>query len=510
MRIAVAGFQHETNTFGPAMATMVDFEHGGGWPGMCRAEAIEPALRGANIPAAGFMAAAAQAGVECVPLLWAAASPSAPVEAMTYEAIVAEILYRLEQVLPVDAVYLDLHGAMVAEHRDDGEGHLLVLVREMVGPDVPVVASLDLHANVSDTMLAQADMLVAYKTYPHVDMGQTGERTFQALMRCLQSGRRPKLAWHRLPFLIPAVWQSTEMEPAASLYRHLSSLEEIEGEGSVSFAMGFPAADVPECGAVLWAYAQTQEEADSRLADFLDEVLDKAQGFQGKLYEPDEAVQWALSHPGKGPVIIADAHDNPGGGASSDTCGLLRALLKAKVSDAALGLIVDPESAALVHQAGAGKTIELSLGGKSGVPGDMPLHARFYIESVSDGQFRATGPYYAGCAMNLGPSACLRIEGVRIVLASYKSQMADQSMFRFVGIEPEQMKVLVLKSAVHFRADFGSISDRIIVGAAPGGVSMRTTDLPWERLPAERLLYPGGPSLSQWRIMQSEGRAYSQ
>ncbi|XOT94111.1 M81 family metallopeptidase, partial [Alcaligenes pakistanensis] len=177
MRIAVAGFQHETNTFGPAMATMADFEHGGGWPGMCRAEAIEPALRGANIPAAGFMAAAAQAGVECVPLLWAAASPSAPVEAITYEAIVAEILHRLEQVLPVDAVYLDLHGAMVAEHRDDGEGHLLVLVREMVGPDVPVVASLDLHANVSDTMLAQADMLVAYKTYPHVDMGQTGERT---------------------------------------------------------------------------------------------------------------------------------------------------------------------------------------------------------------------------------------------------------------------------------------------------------------------------------------------
>ncbi len=503
MRIAVAGFQHETNTFGPAMATMADFEHGGGWPGMCRGEAIEPALRGANIPAAGFMAAAAQAGVDCVPLLWAAASPSAPVEAMTYEAIVAEILHRLKQVLPVDAVYLDLHGAMVAEHRDDGEGHLMVLVREMIGPHVPLVASLDLHANVSDTMLAQADVLVAYKTYPHVDMGQTGERSFHALMRRMRSANRPKLAWHRLPFLIPAIWQSTEMEPAASLYDSLSKLEAIEGEGSVSFAMGFPAADVPECGAVLWAYAPTQEQADSRLAGFLDEVLSKAEGFQGRLYEPDEAVQWALEHAGSAPVIIADAHDNPGGGASSDTCGLLRALLKANVSGAALGLIVDPESAALVHRAGAGQTIELALGGKSGVPGDMPLHGRFYIESVSDGQFRATGPYYAGCAMNLGPSACLRIEGVRIVLASYKSQMADQSMFRFVGIEPESMKILVLKSAVHFRADFGSISDQIIVGAAPGGVSMRTTDLPWERLPSERLLYPGGPSLAQWRQAQA-------
>jgi microcystin degradation protein MlrC len=180
--------------------------------------------------------------------------------------------------------------------------------------------------------------------------------------------------------------------------------------------------------------------------------------------------------------VIADTQDNPGAGGDSDTTGMLRALVRNKATKAAIGVIYDPASAKAAHAAGVGATVTLELGGKSGIPGDAPYKENFIVSKLSDGQFVASGPYYGGRDMDMGPSACLRIGDVRVVVGSHKAQLADQSMYRYVGIEPTEQSILVNKSSVHFRADFEPIAERLIICAAPGAMPADSSALPWTRL----------------------------
>ncbi|WP_454689334.1 M81 family metallopeptidase [Achromobacter aloeverae] len=492
-RIAYGGFQHETNTFAPDKAGYEDFVVGGGRPSLASGEALWPAIAGANLPAAGFAQAAMDGGDTLAPTTWAAASPSAHVTDGAFERIAALIVAGIANAMPVDAVYLDLHGAMVTESFDDGEGELLRRVRACVGPDIPIVASLDLHANVTRQMLDMADGLIAYRTYPHVDMAETGRRAHAFLRQRLAHGKRFFQADRTFDFLTPICWQCTDIEPARGLYRRVAELE--TGAVHVSYVEGFPAADFPECGQRVWAYAQTQQAADAAAGALADAVNQAEPLFAGKLYDPDEAVRYAMRAAGSAgkPIVIADAQDNPGAGSNSDTTGMLRALLRNGAKRAAIGLIVDPGTARRVREAGAGARVRLSLGGHAGLPDDSPLEEEFLVESVSDGKFDATGPFYGGIRFDLGPSACLRIGDVRIVVASNKAQMADQAMFRYVGIEPTEQAILVVKSAVHFRADFAPIAQEIIVATAPGSMPMAVEALPWKHLPAGMRLGPNGP-----------------
>jgi microcystin degradation protein MlrC len=295
---------------------------------------------------------------------------------------------------------------------------------------------------------------------------------------------------------MPICWQSTMSEPAAGLYRALERLEAGPGISGMSFCMGFPAADFAECAGTIWAYGEDAASADAAADQLYRAVLAAEPAFDGRLYEPDAAVTEAqrLARSASKPIVIADAQDNPGAGGDSDTTGLLRALIAAKATDAAIGLIVDPESAARAHAAGEGSTVRLGLGGKSGVPGDAPLEAEFLVERLSDGRFLAKGPYYNGFRMALGASACLRIGGIRIVLTSDKAQMADLEMFRFVGIEPTAQNILVVKSATHFRADFTPVAAAILVAAAPGSMKIDPSLLPWKHLDANIRVRPGGPA----------------
>lgn len=494
MRIAIGGFQHETNTFAPSKATWEDFVQGGGWPAMACGEEILETTSGTNIPIAGFIAEARKQNHVLIPLIWCAASPSAQVTEEAYERIAGMIVAGIRRALPVDAVYLDLHGAMVAEHLDDGEGELLRRVRELVGSEIPVVASLDLHANITEQMARRADVLIAYRTYPHLDMAETGGRVFAFLKRRFEGLPRPKVALRRIPFLIPVCWQSTDIEPAKRLYGLAGKLES-EEVPTVSFAAGFPAADFPECGPAVLAYGLTQKAAD-QVADTLAKAVISAEPeFTGKLYDPDEAVRrgMQIARTAKKPVVIADTQDNPGGGGNSDTTGILRALIRNGAHDAAIGLIVDKAAALTAHAAGVGRKVHLKLGGHSRIAGDSPLEGEFRIERISDGKFDATGPFYRGFHLNLGPSACLRIDGIRIVVASVKAQMADQAMFRFVGIEPTEQAILVVKSSAHFRADFTSIAEEILICASPGPLVSDPGKLPWKRLRAGIRLGPLGP-----------------
>ena len=490
-RIAVAGFVHESNSFAPGPAGLAAFQHGGGYLPLSRGDQIIERARGVNLPVAGFVEYGEAAGWDFAPLLWAGAVPSAPVTAACYSAICDEIIQRLRDAGPVDAVFLDLHGAMVAEGAPDGEGPLIERVREVVGPDTPVAVALDLHGNITAQMVEAADILVGFVTYPHVDMAETGARTAVQLERLLTGGPNVK-AFRQLDFLIPIAWQSTLGQPGGRLYALASG--DFEGVHSTSLFMGFPAADFADCGPSVVAYGDTQEAADAA-ADVIAAAVTNAEAeFQGGAFDPEDAVREAmrLAQDAEKPVIIADTQDNPGAGGASDTTGMLRALVACDAQDAAIGLIVDAEAAAAAQSAGEGAAIDLRLGGKSGIAGDAPFEGRFAVETVSSGDCHATGPFYGGAHLELGVSACLRIGGVRIALASAKTQMADREMFRFLGIQPEEQKILVVKSSVHFRADFQPIAETILVGTAPGPMPLSPASLPFRNLRPGIRLEPGG------------------
>jgi microcystin degradation protein MlrC len=470
---------------------------GGGWPPLLRGKDIFEGVAGINLPIAGFIEGMRGSRHELVPTAWAASSPSAHVTEEAFEHIAGMIVDAIRSAGPLDAVYLDLHGAMVTEHLDDGEGELLARVRAVVGDAIPVVASLDLHANVTRRMLEHADILIAYRTYPHVDMAETGARVAHFLRQRLNGLPRPKVAAQRVPFLIPLQAQSTMQEPNAGIYAELAKLQR-DGIAALSFTPGFPAADFPECGPAVFAYSDDPARAQ-QTAKRVRAIVEEAEGdYDQPVFEPDECVRRAMQIAGRAarPVVIADTQDNPGAGGDSDTTGMLRALVANHAQRAGLGLINDPDAAKAAHAAGEGAQIEIALGGKSRIPGDAPFRAVFTVEKLSEGRFTCTGPFYRGAKMNLGPCARLRVGGVQVVVACEKPQLADQEMYRFIGIEPTVQAILVNKSSVHFRADFAPIAETILVAKAPGPMLADPGEYPWKRLTPGIRLRPRGPAFA--------------
>lgn len=492
-RIAIGGLQHETNTFAPSKADYAAFEQGGGWPSLSSGRTLIDRVAGANIPVEGALQHLLGAGHELVPLVWGAASPSAHVTRDAFERIVGDMIGRLSAAGPLDGVYLDLHGAMVCEHVDDGEGEILRRVKAVVGPAVPVVASLDLHANVTRLMVESADAMSIYRTYPHVDMAATGRRTAQLLQELLGAGRPFAKAFVQFDFLTGIPSQCTFVEPCKGLFELLEAIERRTG-ARMSFAPGFPMADFPDCGMSALAYHADASVAQRALDQFAQAVREAEPNFAMKLFTPEDAVRHALQVGAPGaPVVLADTQDNPGAGGNGDTVGLLDAMLRARAPDTVLGLLIDPKSAARAHEVGQGAHGEFSLGAISGVPGHEPVRGRFRVVRLGDGQFTCTGPMFRGFHMNLGPMALLECDGVQVVLASRKCQAADQEMFRHLGVEPSRQRLVALKSSVHFRADFEPIAREVLVVRSPGPALADPADFAWTRLRRGLRLRPLGP-----------------
>jgi microcystin degradation protein MlrC len=496
LRVFIAGFQHETNTFAPTMADWAAFQSGAGYPESTRGAPMVARLRDTVQPLGGFIRDADERGWTLVPSIYAAATPSAHVTRAAFEHIAGALVDDARRELAgagFDAVYLDLHGAGVAEHVDDTEGELLERLRAVVGPAMPVVASLDLHANVTERMLRLASAMTAFRTYPHVDMAETGARAAALLATVLARG---PFATHaeRLPFLLPLNAQCTLMEPAAGLFADLSALEAQSGV-HLSFAMGFPAADFPECGPVVFGHGHDAAAVQANVQALAENAIGQRGEWALDLLAPAAAVERAraLATSATKPVVIADTQDNPGAGGDSNTTGLLHALLAAQAGrrfpgGVALGLLHDPAAAQAAHAAGVGATLDLTLGKAvrtfDGRLSDPPLAARCTVTAVSDGRVALHGPMTAGNTATLGPSACVDIDGVRVLLSSGKTQMLDLDLYRFLGVEPTAMKLLVNKSSVHFRAAFTPVASHILVAQAPGPMAADPADLPWQRLPA--------------------------
>ncbi|ESW63448.1 M81 family metallopeptidase [Mesorhizobium sp. C277A] len=484
LRVAIAGLLHETNTFAPFGAFYDDFARADGWPAITFGADILDVFPPLEIPIGGFIAAAKDT-CDLVPIVWAAAEPTSFVSDDAFERIATEICSGIAAAGKLDAIFLDLHGAMAVQSYEDGEGELLRRVRAFVGPELPVVISLDLHANVTETMVELCDGIALFRTYPHIDMAATGQRAFTLLGHRIRHGRALAKAFRKPPFLIPLAAQCTDFEPCKSLYQKLPGYLDA-AVFNVDMALGFPLADIRDCGPAIVAYG-TDAAAVAAAADKACAAMLEAESmFEMPLLSVGQAVEHALLHGGRGEtIVLADVQDNPGCGGTSDTVGLLRGMVEGGLRNSALGLLWDPETAASAHEAGVGAEMDVRLGGRFGYDAE-PYRVRVRVEQLWEGVFTANGPFLAGVKVDLGRMARLRVldprSDVQVAVSTIRYQCLDQDLLRAVGIEPKEQSVVAVKSTIHFRADFAPMAKEIVMVESPGAHWCRSETLPYERL----------------------------
>jgi microcystin degradation protein MlrC len=482
-RIAVGGFQEETNSFTSHRADFTHFATHRDRPPFVRGDAVLEQLRGNTFALSGFLAALTPED-SVVPLVWSSGGAAGPVTDDAFERIVGELCGRLSAAMPVEAVYLDLHGAMVNTTFDDAEGELLRRVRAIVGPSVPVVISLDYHANLSPAMVALCDGMLAYQTYPHVDRPDTGRRAAAVVNALLERGRPPGRAVRHASFLLPIDFQCTLVEPSRSVVGWQAGGPAAAQAVSMTYAAGFPAADTVWCGPAVAVHAWTQEAADELADAWIAEIEAREATFATPLYPAAEGVAEAqrLSAGSRRPVVLADTCDNPGAGGSGDTTGLLAELLAARAGPVLIGLLCDPVAAAAATAAGVGAHVDLALGGRHGPAGVTPVQARFSVRALADGPFTMTGRVTGGAVADLGLMVVLRSGDVDVVVVSKNVQAYDPAPFARLGLDWTTYRIVALKSSCHFRADFEPGAAAVLSVLAPGAYDPDPRRLPYRLL----------------------------
>lgn len=458
MRIATGGISHETSTFAPTPTTIREFESG---IGMFRGDAIITRFRGTNNCTGGFITGAERHGFELLPLLWTFAYPGGLIPRADYELLKAEFLDRLTIAKPVDGVLLDLHGAMVVAGIDDGDGDFIAAVRAVVGPDVPIVATFDLHGNHTQRRIDAATAVIGFDTYPHVDMAERGVEAAALIGRTIRGAVRPVSALRELPLFWSAACQVTAHPPIDEAFRLVHEIERRPGILSVTLSTGFPWADVPQMGASVIVVADGDATLASKTADEIGAwVWHRRERWYRKPLTVSEALELGTKQ-GRFPIMLADMADNTGGGAGGDSTEVLRTFVGRDLPDALLLYLVDPDVAKQVHTSGVGARLQVKLGGKSHPAQGAPVALDVEVVALSDGKFTYDGPMYAGLTGDLGTSAWLRNRGVNVVVVSARMQPLDQAFARSLGIDCTRMKYIAVKSAVHFRSGFEKIAGSI-------------------------------------------------
>lgn len=467
MKIFVATFATETNTSAVVPTGRVDFEAYGVYRGDGSIKAAE-AMGGFH---AEIKRLAAADGHTVIESLTAFAQPSGPTLRALYEEYRQIILDDLEAALPVDAVQLTLHGAMVAHGYDDCEGDLIEHVRSIVGPAVPIGVELDLHCHTTERMLQHADLIIAYKEYPHID-GVDRLRELYALLMQQAAGKiRPTTAM--VDCRMMGLWHTTR-EPMISFVKRMQSFEGRDGVLSVSLGHGFPWGDVPECGARLWVVTNNDLPKAEALARQLDREF---RDLRMQTYDPPLSIDAALAEAkaaAQGPVVLADIGDNAGGGAMSDSCFVLKAMLDANLGNAVIGSFWDLGAVALCQSAGVGAQITLRIGGKcgpmSGDPVDVPVTVRAIVENH--------GQMGLGAYRPLGTGVWVRTTGgIDIALNTQRSQVMSRECFEGLGITLTDKQMIVVKSSQHFHADFAPIASQVLYIGTPGSTSQAFADM---------------------------------
>ncbi len=465
-----------------------------------RGAEIEAAYRGTQTEMAAFFDACPRHGWTGVPVLAADATPSGKVTRDAFETFTNEILAALDGSAPIHALFLPLHGAMVCEHEEDGEGALLEALRAKVGRALPIAVSLDLHANVTDRMADLADIIVSYRTYPHIDQYQVATEALDLLARTLAGEIAPRCTVARRELLDGVDHgRTTAPGPMTEVLESAATFGREPGVLSVSINAGFPWADIRDAGPTAVVVSDGMSNRPAEIADALmAEAWDKRHRLTIQTISVAaamDAVKAAGSSggPGDGPIVLADYADNPGGGAYGDSVDLLGGMIEAGLTNAAYATIYDPEAAALCARAGEGAAVALTLGGKVDPKFGAPLQVTGTVTRLTDGRLTFDGPMNAGVSVDMGPTAVLEIASglgtIEVVVTSGRFQAYDRQFFLHAGIDPAAKSVVAVKSAQHFRAAFAPIARDIIVVDGGGGLtSANFKELPFEKL--RRPIYP--------------------
>lgn len=486
--VLTAEFAHESNTFSRCPADYAAFQD----RGFALGEAAIAARGEANTSIAGFLDIGRPAGWRVIHAISASAQPSGPVTRDAYDRIAGVIVEAAKaHAGSIDGVLLGLHGAMVTEFCEDGEGELLERLRAVLGKDVPIGITLDPHANVTRKMTDLADIVVSYKTYPHVDVRETGRLAAGIMQRTLAGEIRPVTLRVERPMLEEVNGGRTDIGPMVERIAKAKAYEQEPDVFAVSVNGGFGNADIAEVGPTVLVTCQGDHERHRAFADALaEDMWQRRFEVITPFLSVEDAVAEAASYVrSSGPLIIADYADNPGGGGYGDATELLRGMIAADLEDACFGPIVDPEAAAELRQAEPGTTVSVRLGGKVDPEiGGGPLSLTGTLVSVSDGDYVGDGPMLGGLHASWGPCAVLRVGGIEILVTTLRSQMNDLQQFRAFGIDPAAKRVVGLKSMQHFRAAFEPIAGKVIVCDSGALCTPDLSKLPYRR--ARRPIFP--------------------
>lgn len=482
MRIAIGEFNHEANTF-IRDEVQLDYVKQLAWH---HGEELLEHHAGYRSYLGGMIDAASSHDVTILPTFSAHAGASGTLAREAYELARAELLTGLEAALPVDAICLALHGAAIANGYDDPEGDILARVREIAGPDIPIVVTLDLHGNITQEMVDNSDLLLGVNFYPHVDMYDRG---VEAVIRAIQMVRgdiRPTAYLALPPMLIPS---TTSEDPSIHAINEACwAWEAKPGVLDCTFFHGFGWTDLPRAGVSVYAATNNDPALAKEAAEDIAAVIwSRRDTFLVEPVSPAEAIQRALAVEGQ-PVVINDGSDDPGGGAPGDGTYLLRAMLDAGLTNACFGFLVDPDVADQAHAAGAGSTIQICLGGKVDDWHGESIETTAYVKTVTDGRFIHSTPMSVGSPANYGRCARLQIEGIDVIVTSFRTQTIDQEIFLLHGIDISRYKIVALKSSDHFRAGFRPLAAAIIGCHTRGLVSADFTTFPYKRL--QRPMWP--------------------
>ncbi|WP_336098137.1 M81 family metallopeptidase [Roseovarius sp. CH_XMU1461] len=487
-RVAIIEFINESNTFTVTRTGMKDFRASHFFQG----DEIPANFQGTGSEVGGAIEVADAEGWQPVYITAAHAEPGGVVTEEARQVITRECLHRLAEGGPFDGIFVALHGAMVTETDQDGDSQFLREIRGVVGYDVPLAITLDLHANIFDELAELANIAVSFRTYPHVDMREVGVEACMMLHAAMAGEIKPRIAIRRPPMLVGCDdGRTTENGPMCRLLESAARERAAAGILNVAINAGFTDADVWATGpSVLVTHdAGAQTEAATAAQRICDEIWAYRDQWEKPigLAECMELVTSAATS--DKPIVIADYSDNPGSGAYSDCTALISALLDAGVQNAAAGALLDPDAVAELVKHGVGANVTLSIGGKIDPRvGGGPLEVTGRVMAISDGRFKFEGPMFTGLPGSTGESACLRVQGLDIMIVSDRMQMLDRNIFRVVGIEPIEKSLLAVKSMQHFKGAFAPIASQIIVTDAGGLCTPDVTARSYSRL--RRPIFP--------------------
>ncbi len=477
MRLITGGMMHETHSFSAEPTTVETFDI------LARGDELL-AFAGTNHSVGGVIDACREQGIELIPTFYAGEMSTGIPDRQTFDTLCDELCGRIAAALPADGVVLTLHGAMVADDFPDAEAEIVRRVREVVGPDMPIAVTLDLHANIGQAMVDGANIVTCFDTYPHIDAAERAKEAVTLLARVIRGEITPTMALAKPPLLPVPQAMATAEGPFKTIFDRAHAMEESGEALTVTVAGGFPYADIADAGVGFLVTTDNDPVAARRLAD---ELAALAWSLRHEMVitntPPAQAVAEAMAYPG-GPVMLVDVGDNIGGGTPGDGTVLLDELLKQGAHDAVV-VIADAEAARAAHAAGVGATVRLTVGGKTDRLHGNPVAVEGRVRLLNDGCWVHEGPENAGVPVEVGPTAVLRCGGVDLVLTSRKCMPGDQQQLKSVGIDPLRQQIIVVKAAVRWRGGFEPIAAHAIYVDTPGlgSVDLRRFDYQHIRRP---------------------------